>query len=285
MEIGHLYMTNETTNSVLENSKSEYHKLSIQVSLNGLSFCVLDTLSNTILASERMVFENELTPYAVQKEIKQLFEKNRIRDVKFSEVVAIHRNNLFSLVPRALFNENELANYLKFNAKILANDHLEYDEIKSLDMVNVYVPFMNINNYIYDLFGEFEFMHHGTIMIQTLTNHHGNQNEPICYVHLIEGHMDIAVISNKKLILYNNFSFATKEDFIYYLLFTLEQLKLDTETTKLKLFGSIEEGDELYTMCHQYIRDISIFIPSNTSFHHFGGSDKETIDFTLLNTL
>lgn len=285
MEIGHLYMTNETTNKILENSKSEYHKLSIQVSLNGLSFCVLDTLSNTILASEKLVFENELTPYAVQKEIKQLFEKNKIKDVKFSEVVVIHRNNLFSLVPQALFNKEELANYLKFNTKILANDHLEYDEIKSMDMVNVYVPFMNINNYIYDLFGEFEFMHHGTILIQTLTNSHGNIIEPICYIHIIEGHLDITVISNKKLILYNNFSYNTREDFIYYLLFTLEQLKLDTETTKLKLFGSIEEGDELYNMCHQYVRDISIFIPSNTSFYHFGESDKETIDFTLLNTL
>tara|TARA_R110002049_G_scaffold94181_2_gene232258 strand:+ start:784 stop:1620 length:837 start_codon:yes stop_codon:yes gene_type:complete len=278
-------MTNETTNKILENSKSEYHKLSIQVSLNGLSFCVLDTLSNTILASEKLVFENELTPYAVQKEIKQLFEKNKIKDVKFSEVVVIHRNNLFSLVPQALFNKEELANYLKFNTKILANDHLEYDEIKSMDMVNVYVPFMNINNYIYDLFGEFEFMHHGTILIQTLTNSHGNIIEPICYIHIIEGHLDITVISNKKLILYNNFSYNTREDFIYYLLFTLEQLKLDTETTKLKLFGSIEEGDELYNMCHQYVRDISIFIPSNTSFYHFGESDKETIDFTLLNTL
>lgn len=278
-------MTNETTNKILENSKSEYHKLSIQVSLNGLSFCVLDTLSNTILASEKLVFENELTPYAVQKEIKQLFEKNKIKDVKFSEVVVIHRNNLFSLVPQALFNKEELANYLKFNTKILANDHLEYDEIKSMDMVNVYVPFMNINNYIYDLFGEFEFMHHGTILIQMLTNSHGNIIEPICYIHIIEGHLDITVISNKKLILYNNFSYNTREDFIYYLLFTLEQLKLDTETTKLKLFGSIEEGDELYNMCHQYVRDISIFIPSNTSFYHFGESDKETIDFTLLNTL
>tara|TARA_R110000868_G_scaffold281196_1_gene541581 strand:+ start:6895 stop:7731 length:837 start_codon:yes stop_codon:yes gene_type:complete len=278
-------MTNETTNKILENSKSEYHKLSIQVSLNGLSFCVLDTLSNTILASEKLVFENELTPYAVQKEIKQLFEKNKIKDVKFSEVVVIHRNNLFSLVPQALFNKEELANYLKFNTKILANDHLEYDEIKSMDMVNVYVPFMNINNYIYDLFGEFEFMHHGTILIQTLTNSHGNIIEPICYIHITEGHLDITVISNKKLILYNNFSYNTREDFIYYLLFTLEQLKLDTETTKLKLFGSIEEGDDLYNMCHQYVRDISIFIPSNTSFYHFGESDKETIDFTLLNTL
>lgn len=278
-------MTNVTTNSILENSKSEYNKLSIQVSLNGLSFCVLDTLSNTVIASERIVFKNELTPYAVQKEIKQLFDENSIQQAKFSEVVVIHRNNLFSLVPKALFNKEELANYLKFNAKILANDHLEYDEVNNLDLVNVYVPFVNINNYIYDLFGSFEFMHHGTVLIQSLMNSHGSNSEPICYVHIMEGHMDITVIQGKKLLLYNNFGFTAKEDFIYYLLFTMEQLKLDAETTKFKFFGAIEEGDDLYRLAHKYIKDISIFIPAHTTFHHLAEFDNNTIDFTLLNTL
>ncbi|MCM4168893.1 DUF3822 domain-containing protein [Arenibacter sp. H213] len=277
-------MTNETTYSILEDSKSEYHKLSIQVSLNGLSFCVLDTLSNTVIASEKIKFENELTPYAVQKEIKQLFDKNEIQKIQFSEVVVIHRNNLFCLVPKALFNKDELANYLKFNAKILANDHLEYDEIDNLEMVNVYVPFVNINNYIYDLFGDFDFMHNGTVQIKSLINSHGNTNEPICYVHLIEGHMDITIIQNKKLLLYNNFRFTANEDFIYYLLFTLEQLKLDTATTKLKLFGAIEEDDALYQLCHTYIQNISIFVPSTTTLYHFGELEQESIDFTLLNS-
>ncbi|NNG11027.1 MAG: DUF3822 domain-containing protein, partial [Arenibacter sp.] len=35
----------------------------------------------------------------------------------------------------------------------------------------------------------------------------------------------------------------------------------------------------------RFIKDISIFIPSNTSFYHFGELEKETIDFTLLNSL
>ncbi|GGW32991.1 DUF3822 family protein [Arenibacter certesii] len=278
-------MTNETTSKISEDSKSAYYKLSIQVSLNGLSFCVLDTLSNTVISSERISFEGELTPYALQKEVKQLFEDHKIHKTNFTEVVVIHRNNLFCLVPNALFNKDELANYLKFNAKILANDHIVYDEIANMDMVNVYVPFMNINNYIFDLFGDFEFMHNGTVLIKNLINSHGNTNEPICYVHLMEGHMDITVIQNKKLLLYNNFSFTAKEDFIYYLLFTLEQLKLDTETTKLKLFGAVEEGDSLYQLCHTYIKDISIFIPSHANHFHLGDLERETIDFTLLNSL
>lgn len=278
-------MTNEENNSILEESKSEYHKLSIQVSLNGLSFCVLDTLSNTVISSERIKFDSELTPYALQKEIKQLFNKNKIHETQFSEVVVIHRNNLFCLVPKALFNKDELANYLKYNAKILANDHLEYDEISNFDIVNVYVPFTNINNYIYELFGDFEFMHNGTVLIKNLINSHGNTNQPICYIHLMEGYMDITVIQNKKLLLYNNYSYTTNEDFIYYLLFTLEQLKLDTETTKLKLFGAIEEDETLYQLCQTYIQDISIFVPSQTALYHFGELEQESIDFTLLNSI
>ncbi len=85
--------------------------------------------------------------------------------MQFSEVIIVHRNDLFSLVPKVLFDPNELANYLKFNTKILANDLLEYDEIQAYEMVNVYIPFVNINNFIYDQFGDFEFKHHSTVLV------------------------------------------------------------------------------------------------------------------------
>ncbi|MGB5818327.1 MAG: DUF3822 family protein [Saonia sp.] len=284
MVTGHLYMMPKATTSILENPTKEYHKLSIQVSLNGLSFCVLDTIGNKILAAESLVSDKELTPYDVQKKLASLFEAHGITDTIFSEVVVIHRNSLFSLVPKALFDENELANYLKFNAKILANDLIAYDTIESYDMVNVYIPFVNINNYVYDLFGQFEFKHSGTVLVQTLLNTHNNGNEPVCYVHISKQQMDITILSQKKLLLHNNYTYHTKEDFIYYLLFALEQLKLDTETIKLRLFGRIEEGDDIYNICYEYVKNISIFIPSGTTYH-FDGIEEESVDFTLLNAL
>ena len=173
-------MTKKEINSSRDQPLENYHKLSIQVSLNGLSFCILDTIGNTITLGQNLSFGKELSPYEVQKELKDFFREHSITDYAFSEVVVIHRNHLFSLVPKALFQEDDLANYLKFNAKILANDLIEYDEIANYDMVNVYVPFVNINNYIYDLFGEFEFMHNGTVMVQTLLNSHNNGKEPVC---------------------------------------------------------------------------------------------------------
>ncbi len=276
-------MTEEVKNNVADNAAQEFNKLSIQVSLSGLSFCVLDTISNSILDSGKLVFEKERSPYGLQKGLVTLFEKHHLAKRIFSEIVVVHRNKLFSLVPKSLFNADEMANYLKFNTKIFANDHIDYDEVESYDMINVYVPFVNINNYIYELFGEFTFKHNGTVMIASLLSGHKTTKDPSCYVFIADQQMDVTVISQKKLLLYNSFDFTTKEDFIYYLLFTLEQLQLDTETVKLKLFGEIEEGDVIYNICHQYVKHISIFVPSVSSLPM--GMGKESIDFTVLKAL
>lgn len=277
-------MTAQKNNNPAENTATKFSRLSIQVSLNGLSFCLLDTVANSVVASDEVIFHKELTPFQTLAELKKLLEDNKIQQIGYSEVVVIHRNNLFSLVPRPLFKPDEMANYLKFNAKILANDLIAYDEIEEHDFVNVYVPFVNINNYIYELFGEFIFKHHGTVMVQSLLNEKISSKAPMCYVHISEQQLDITVISNKKLLLFNNFDFTTKEDFLYYLLFTMEQLRLDPEIVQLRLFGDVEEGDHLYSLCYDYVKHIAIFAPSYNA-ELMTAPDTESIDFTVLNAL
>jgi len=277
-------MTKKKINNTEDNSLENFNKLSIQVSLNGLSFCILDTIGNSILKSDRLIFEKILSPLELQKNLEQLFKTHNLGSNQFSEVVVVHSNNLFSFVPKSLFDVNELANYLKFNTKILANDHIAYDELDNYDIVNVYVPFVNINNYIFDLFGEFEYKHNGTVLVQGLLNNSGANKEPICYVHIAGQQMDITIIAQKKLLFYNSFTITSKEDFIYYLLFTLEQLNLDTESIKLKLFGTIEEGDDIYNLCYKYIKDISLFIPSGGSYL-MATMNQKSLDFTVLSAL
>lgn len=264
-------------------------KLSIQVSLNGLSFCIIDTAENSVRQSEKLIFAKQLTPYAVLKRVKQLFEDHKIPQYQYSEVVVVHRNNVFGLVPKAFFDADELPSYLKFNTKILANDHMAYDEIDAHDLINVYVPFVNINNYIYDLFGAFTFKHHGTVLIESLLENYkqvpkqtNSGKNAVCYIYVYERQMDITIIAQKKLLLYNNFSFVTKEDFLYYLLFALEQLQLDTGSVVVKLFGDIEEDDDIYELCYRYVQHISIFATTSVE-HPLIDANEASIDFTILN--
>ena len=277
-------MTEKTTDIAQSEANNTYRKLSIQVGLNGLSFCVLDTITNKILAFERQSFKTTSTPYLLLKELKSKLSQQGDIGKSFSEVVVIHKNNMFSLVPRTLFNKEELPNYLKFNAKIMANDLIAYDEIPNQDIINVYVPYTNINNYIFELFGEFEFKHSGTVLIQTLMNQNRSTSEPVCYVQVSEKEMEMMVISEKELFFYNQFEYKTKEDFLYYLLFGLEQLQLDLEKIQLKLFGAIEEGDPIYDLCYTYITNVSVFVPNSTTIP-LDNFEDESIDFSILSSL
>jgi len=277
-------MIEKTTNIDRTEPNNTYRKLSIQAGLNGLSFCVLDTITNKILAFERETFKTTSTPYLLLKELKSKLNQKGDIGKNFSEVLVIHKNNMFSLVPKTLFNKEELPNYLKFNAKIMANDLIAYDEIPNQDIVNVYIPYTNINNYIFELFGEFEFKHSGTVLIQSLMSQNRPTAEPVCYVQVSEREMEMMVVSEKQLIFYNQFEYATKEDFLYYLLFSLEQTQMSTEKIQLKLFGAIEEGDPIFELCHTYIKNVSVFIPNSTSIP-LKNFEDESIDFSILSSL
>lgn len=278
-------MIKKAINKDIDIADKNFKKLSIQVSLNGLSFCIADTVSHRVLLSDSILFSEEQHPEALLKEVKTLLGKHGLTGKHFDEVVVVHSNTLFSLVPKPLFNEESLAKYLKFNTKLLATDALAFDRLEGFDMVNIYVPFTNVNNYLYELFGEFTFLHNGSVLIQSLLDNYGNQGESICYVNVGQRQMDITVLKQKSLSFYNSFPYHTKEDFVYYLLFVLEQLDLDTETTAVKLFGLIEEDDTVFQLCYSYINDLTIFVPSSPNYLNLGIPETSSIDFTVISTL
>ena len=79
-----------------------------------------------------------------------------------------------------------------------------------------------------------------------------------------------------------HFNFQTKEDFIYHILFTFEQLKLEVEEVKLYFTGAIELESEIYTITYQYIRNI-FFLESNNSIFSKLDASKHS-NYTLFNS-
>lgn len=77
---------------------------------------------------------------------------------------------------------------------------------------------------------------------------------------------DLMILENKKLIFSNSFSYTTKEDFIYYILFTAEQLLLNTEEFELYFMGEIKAESEIYTIAYTYIKNIFFLESKNSIF-------------------
>ncbi len=250
METGLRFMV-PTTNNISETSN---FKLSIQVSLSGLSFCILNIENQTIVYLKGISFEKKINPKEVLFKLRNYFESEKALQQRFATIVVIHKNELSTMVPLALFNEDNLADYLKFNSKILSTDFITFDQIDINDSVNVYIPFVNINNYLYERFGEFTFKHFSTILIEQILNTEKNSEKPKMYVNICDESFEITVVEKGKLKLFNSFEFKTKEDFIYYILFTAEQLKLNPETFELVFTGNIDSKDELYKIAFKYVR-------------------------------
>lgn len=277
--IGHYYMT-QKINTV---NKLTNQELSIQLSLSGLSFCILQRDTNIISTLKEVPFEKRLNPLEVQDQLEHLFNTEEALQDSFSKVFLIHENELSALVPKPLFNEECLADYLKFNSKILKSDFITFDDIEINDSVNVYVPYVNINNFIYDKFGAFTFKHFSTILIQQILLIEKNTETPKVYVHLNSNHFEIIIVEKGKLILYNTFEYTSKEDFIYYVLFTAEQLKLNPETLNLTFIGNVIKHDDFYNIAYKYIRHVN-FGNRNDSYKYLENPETDYSNFTLINS-
>ncbi|MCB0438402.1 MAG: DUF3822 family protein [Mangrovimonas sp.] len=242
------------TNNI-ETNKLTNQRLSIQISLSGLSFSILDVSSQTIVALKSFKKSRVLTPLELLDYLKFVIDTEHLKQNTYSQITVIYRNDLSTLVPETLFDETNIADYLKFNNKILPSDFISYDQLSN-GTVNVYVPLVNINNYIYDTFGAFTYKHYSTLFIEHLINLKDGLDSNM-FVDVDENQFEIAVLKEQKLIFYNTFSYSTKEDFIYYILFTAEQLQMNPETFTLVFSGLIDEDSELYEIAYKYVRHIS----------------------------
>jgi len=218
------------------------------------------------------------------QQVEQVFEKNRPLQKRYGSVNITHVNQLSTLVPKSLFDENKIRDYLKYSSKTYVNDYVVYDNLANHDMVNVYIPFVNVNNFFLDRFGSFEYKHSSTVLINKLLNTFQYSEHPHMFAHIGERHFEIVVIAQNKLVLYNSFKYSNKEDFIYYILFTAEQLGLNPEKFDLLLAGTVDTESELYRIAYRYVRKVSLL--ENRSTYKFPPNTKEDIKrkhYTLLN--
>jgi len=235
-----------------------YKKLVIQVSLNGLSFASFDTLTNKVLSLEKITIGKFDRNVTIEELFSDAFLKFEELKAGYDQIVVIHSNNLSSFVPIPLFDEEYIGSYLQFNTKVFETDFFAFDTLENYQMNNVYIPYVNMNNFFIDQFGTFDYKHANSILVEKILDVSKNSYEHKMFVHICETHFELVVIRNQKLEFFNSFEYKTPEDFLYYILFTAEQLHMNPENFSLEFLGAIDEEHLLYKTAYKYIRNISL---------------------------
>ncbi|MEO6901465.1 MAG: DUF3822 family protein [Bacteroidia bacterium] len=250
-----LIQTNSFIDEAFDTERTDL-KLIMQLSLDGITITVNETLKNKYIAFESFTFQNVYSFELVNELLDELIKKSKIIKHKYKQMICVVENNSATIVPKAIYEEDNKKLYLKFNTSLDDYDLILTDELKSLDAKNIFSIPTAIQTKLNSLNNNIQYHHSSTILIETLLKQNKNKTGKKLFVHAQLSHFQVVVIESKNLLFYNTFNHHSAEDFIYYLLFVCEQLQLNPENIDLTFIGEIEKKSTIYSITQKYIRHI-----------------------------
>tara|TARA_Y100000589_G_scaffold291166_1_gene294406 strand:- start:7561 stop:8349 length:789 start_codon:yes stop_codon:yes gene_type:complete len=162
-----------------------------------------------------------------------------------SENVAIKRledHHKTVLIPKSLFTKGEEQKIFGFNFS-QTEGAVTAKEVFNAGHMLLFENSSNINGHLLE--GILEYIN-------------VDDKEEVTLVYISYDYFVIVRKSVKGLSFVNSFEYQTSEDFIYYLLFTLEQLEFDNEKETLYYFGDFEIDSAIHKLIKQYFKNESL---------------------------
>ena len=252
-----------------DKSKSNSYKLYVEISTNGLKHTVLDTNNNTFIGLEEYRFTDIYNDYSLVEPLKDILSNNKIYQLEYKSIYISVVNNRSTLIPNAIYKADKLESFHQFNFSKQEEDLFFSDQLINLAAYNIY----SVPDFITEIFSQLKnviFKHFSSSLIEsTIINAKQNKALSLIQVHILPSSFQIVVIKDQKLELYNSFIYQSSEDFIYYLLFVLDQLNIDNGEASISLSGEVEKNSTIYAILHKYIKTLTFSKrPQNLKFSY-----------------
>jgi len=236
--------------------------LSILINRNGLSFLISDTNRKDIVYLKSHNFVDHSPEEELHHFIYKYLTEQEIIGQSFSDVRVCVINNLSSFVPLPLFDKNKKATYLESHTDVIKQDYISFDTLPSSQVVNVYIPYVNVNNMLLESFGKFSYVHCSSLLLDLLCKQDIDKNEPYWFVHVQYDLAYFFLIKKGKLQLYNAFQWKNEKDLLYYTMAIAKNNAIELEKAILWISGSVRPGDEIHQTLSSYVYKTSFFNPS-----------------------
>ncbi|MBC8110456.1 MAG: DUF3822 family protein, partial [Verrucomicrobia bacterium] len=82
--------------------------------------------------------------------------------------------------------------------------------------------------------------------------------EKIMYISLEKSHMTIAVMRDRKIEYCNTFLYHNEQDFVYFVMLTMDGLQLSPDDCKVILYGEIVEDSMIFNNIFKYVRYVAL---------------------------
>tara|TARA_B100000508_G_scaffold140873_1_gene143972 strand:- start:691 stop:1560 length:870 start_codon:yes stop_codon:yes gene_type:complete len=230
-----------------------------QISDSDISYTLIDTSSNTFIGLQECSWDNKLVHHAEpEKYLSKVLSNLAFLPNSNQKSLFSINNDLYTIIPKSLFEKDQLENYLKlnFSAEKLENTIPHAQLVESIQAYIVYAIPTYLLKTIQQKFDHLKFSHHATSLIEMNLLRHSKKT--MISINLKDGAFDIYCQNEGHFIYMNSFSYTSPEDVAYYLLYVMEQLELDRNSINISLYGQIEVNSQVYELLFTYLKNVHL---------------------------
>jgi len=261
--------TTELTHKLIKSIKDErfdedkIHQYALYANIGTRDFQagVVDTQDNRLLVLEDYVFPNVTSHEQLVAAVDQLFEAHAFLRAGFWKTVKFSfKNQSFVQVPEALFSEDALSDYLKFNANINNNqeDFIPVS-LRNSQSVTVFAVHKELKEWIQKTYPNNTpiFIHQSAVLIEGVMEYAKTRNDNPLYIYIDRFKLHVISVQNGKLIFYNQFAVKQFSDYVKYIMLVMTSLNMDQKTSQVVLWGYIGKNSPHYNELYKYINNVT----------------------------
>lgn len=242
-----------TYKSQLSNS----YIMSVQLRLDGLSFCIYDAVVNSFLVFGNVDFED---PDELFSHHEEYIMRNDIFSLKYKKVIVGVESKLATMMPEALYEEGRDAEVLRYvGANLTKDDYILTDIIEIAQSRTLYYIPQFLYYFLQTQFSNLIIRYIGTPIVEMMLSRR-SLDDKRQMVNVFYGRNRVLVIATEdnRLKLCNEYSSFDDNDLVYYVVYALEQLGMNTDDVSVTVSGEVDKRDDKYIMLCRYVHNVRI---------------------------
>jgi len=251
----------ELFDETLDINSTNNYEISIQVSLNGFSFSLLDRLRNRFVMLRDYKLngrENEIC-----SQVQGIINQDDFLGKPYSKYRLIFSFEKSTLIPVSLYDPAVKDDYFKLNHQLEDGYIVSNNKISDPDSYILFDVRKDLFDLVCKAFPEASLSHQVRPLLNAgfaVANRSGDR-----YIHtnIEDTYFNIFIIKDAKLDFFNTFRYRNDSDILYFLLYCFEQLGVGTNEI-LHLTGQISRFDDLYGSLKKYVKNIKFEDPKGS---------------------
>lgn len=245
-----------------DSGQSGTYNLYFALNNRAIRFIVTDIARNKILALEDYEVTGVFSALQLTEQLTLLCSQHAfLTQTDWQEIRVAVKNQNFTFIPEALFEENAAADFLKLHAETDEfHDRILTCHHQKIEAVSIFTADKYLLDWFKSTFTDKKvlFLHQTSPLLEGVLNKHDRDMQKKQYLYVEQNTLSILLARDGNLEFCNQFYYATPEDFIYYTLLVMQEQKLNPDQDPITVWGDLTHDSALFTMLRKYIRNVSL---------------------------